>query len=83
MVTALFGTQYLVNITIPSEQPKTMWVNTGARLNLSAPQYIYIEANLERLSFVNWSIGNVGNTTVVVHSPMNITPTMRLSTRCI
>lgn len=73
MVTALFGTQYLVNITIPSEQPKTMWVNTGARLNLSAPQYIYIEANLERLSFVNWSIGNVGNTTVVVHSPMNIT----------
>ena len=73
LVRALFGTQYLVNITIPGEQPKTMWVNSGSRLNLSAPQYIYIEANLERLSFVNWSIGKTGNTTVVVHSPMNIT----------
>jgi len=73
MLTALFGTQYLVNITIPGEQPRIMWVSSGALINLTAPQYIYVEANLERLSFVNWSTGAVGNTSVVVHSPINIT----------
>ncbi|MEM3798735.1 MAG: hypothetical protein QXH56_01440 [Thermoprotei archaeon] len=72
-LTYCLGTQYFVSVTQPGGQPKTMWVSDGALLNLTTPKYIYVNVNLERLAFVNWSTGAAGNTTIVVHSPMNIT----------
>jgi len=70
---ALFGTQYLVNIYVPTQPPQSSWVSPGSVIDLVAPKYIYVEANLERLAFVNWSIGAAGNTSLIVDSPMNIT----------
>jgi hypothetical protein len=70
---ALYGTEYLVNVTVPTMPSRPAWVAAGATVNLSAPNYIYVGANLERLVFANWSNGATTNTTTLrVDQPINI-----------